>query len=623
MRKFLLVTLLLTAFGGLSTYSQPLFPCSERLEAPYGLCSHISRPSTEYPLRRQNLEAMQKLGVKWVRSDLDWYTVMKDNDRAFDPTVFDSTLAACRQHDVQWLPILDRGNRHHLSWDNIPAYLQYVKLLGNHYRNRLTHWEVINEANLIGNTPKEELGRKYAGVLRAVYSELKAISPDCQVVYGGQGEVFDDGFLEVACQEEAYRYMDIMNFHTYRSPEELPASFLRIHSMMKKYGWSKPVWLTETGFHTLPPTTPNHHVFYEQVLPEAMRRIGLKASRCRIAIVYDMEMLVPAPTADELKYFSSFKEVKLISASEVQDIDPERYPILIPSYGESFPAEYADAVLRYVKEGGTLICPRGVPFYFNTSVNGAYTVRGKNTLQQDLHLSLQYWWGDYDGVKVPEIPTWCKQADGMPFTYGWKFDKTRSARFLTDHALKPGDRMTPLVQAGNDSFTGTVAALYQFNSDLKGNIIVQTRIDDESRTLAEQARRLPRAFLISFAYGVDRVFWYHLRAFEKDYSDPESFFGILHRDFSERPAYVAMKTLVSLCPHQSTRPQLTVDGNKYRAEWNTPDGKRICALWTIDKPYSIKLSEKPLSVLNHLGEQLSNKKKIEISDGVTYLVYDK
>ncbi len=601
-------------------FGQPLFECSERLVDPYGICSHISRPAIDFPLREQNLAQMNTLGVGWVRTDLDWYTGMKDGDTRFDPTVFDSTLISCEAHGVRWLPVLDRGNNQAKAWEDVPGYLRYIRLLAEHYRGRLDHWEVINEVNLIPGWTKEELGRNYAAVLRAVYDELKRINPDCRVVYGGQGEVWDE-FLETVCKEGFYQHTDVMNFHTYNAPEELPASFRRIRSMMDRYGWSKPVWLTETGFHTQPPLKANHSEFYRDVLPEALRRIGLKPSRCRVAIVYDVDARVPAPTEEELLYYSAFREVRLIRAAEVKDIDAERYQLLVPSYGEFFPGEHTDAVVQYVRDGGTLLCPRGVPFAYNASKDNAYTQEGMNTAHGRLHMGFRFWWDD---KRVPEVPTWCRPAEGMSHTYTWHFDKTRSSRFLTDSTLKPGDRVTPLVQAGNEDYTGTVAALYEFDSELKGNIIVQTRMDDEWRSEAEQARRLPRAFLISFAYGIDKVFWYKLCNFGQNLDDHESHFGIIHSDFSPKPAFAAMKTLTELCPEHSTRPVLTVDGDLYEARWQHPDGRHVTAIWTTGARRMVSVKDKPLFVRNHLGENVRVKKgQVEIGGGIIYLVSSK
>lgn len=68
--------------------------------------------------------------------------------------------------------------------------------------------------------------------------------------------------------------------------------------------------------------------------------------------------------------------------------------------------------------------------------------------------------------------------------------------------------MTTITIAGNDSYKGAVAAVYRLNSELKGSIIIQTRVRTVSNFNKEneQARILPRLYLTSFAYGVDKVF---------------------------------------------------------------------------------------------------------------------
>lgn len=41
-----------------------------------------------------------------------------------------------------------------------------------------------------------------------------------------------------------------MNFHTYRKPEDIPLVMNIIHDNMVKYGWTKPIWMTECGMPT-------------------------------------------------------------------------------------------------------------------------------------------------------------------------------------------------------------------------------------------------------------------------------------------------------------------------------------------------------------------------------------
>jgi len=94
-----------------------------------------------------------------------------------------------------------------------------------------------------------------------------------------------------------------------------------------------------------------------------------------------------------------------------------------------------------------------------------------------------------------------------------------------------------------------------------------------------QAKRLPRVFLISFACGIEKVFWYKTRAAER--SDHfEDHFGIWHKDYSPKPAFYAYKTLVDMCPSKSTRPRIRRQGDVYIATWKQPKGTYVTALWT-------------------------------------------
>lgn len=53
--------LLLLSLLALRADGQPLFPCAERLQSPYGVCTHITRPTLD---RRDDL-----FHAEWQRSD--------------------------------------------------------------------------------------------------------------------------------------------------------------------------------------------------------------------------------------------------------------------------------------------------------------------------------------------------------------------------------------------------------------------------------------------------------------------------------------------------------------------------------------------------------------------------
>lgn len=111
--------------------------------------------------------------------------------------------------------------------------------------------------------------------------------------------------------------------------------------------------------------------------------------------------------------------------------------------------------------------------------------------------------------------------------------------------------------------------------------------------IAEQARRLPRIYLIAFAYGINKVYWYETRAEEKNPYDMEHHFGLLHADLTPKPAYYAYKTLIEKCPDKSTRPKLKIVGENYLASWVTPKGKKVWAAWSLaHSPLNIKTGKK-------------------------------
>ncbi|MEE1214804.1 MAG: hypothetical protein U0L04_07475, partial [Bacteroidaceae bacterium] len=68
MRRFTLSALLCCT---LQMMAQPHFPCSPKLDNPYGVCSHITRPGWDYEIRDNELEIARRNNISWVRSDLD------------------------------------------------------------------------------------------------------------------------------------------------------------------------------------------------------------------------------------------------------------------------------------------------------------------------------------------------------------------------------------------------------------------------------------------------------------------------------------------------------------------------------------------------------------------------
>ena len=151
--------------------------------------------------------------------------------------------------------------------------------------------------------------------------------------------------------------------------------------------------------------------------------------------------------------------------------------------------------------------------------------------------------------------------------------------------------------------------------------IDQTNSITKEELEIEQALRVARIHLLSFAYGVEKVFWYNLRSLENDPYNKESHFGLLHSDLSAKPSYYAYKTLTEMCPSGSLRPKLEIKDGVYMCYWDRPDGKRVWAVWSIKEQPMSKLKMKRVSTFyNYMGSKCN--KPLNINNGVLYIVGD-
>lgn len=135
-----------------------------------------------------------------------------------------------------------------------------------------------------------------------------------------------------------------------------------------------------------------------------------------------------------------------------------------------------------------------------------------------------------------------------------------------------------------------------------------------------QAKRLPRTFLISFACGIEKIFWYKTRAAERT-DHFEDHFGIWHKDGTPKPAFYAYKTLVDMCPSQSTRPQIRRQGDLYIASWRHPKGTYVMAIWTSKGQEIVQLNHFKGTIYDIQGgiRNLSNN-KILVTPSISYIV---
>ena len=602
---------------------QVLFPCTQTLQNPYGVCTHVTRKGWDYEIRDREMHALQDIGVGWVRSDLDFGTVF-GNSTDFVPEVFENVLNSADNTELQLLGILTWLGKY--PWDD-PDYHSYIDTLAFRFNGRIRYWELLNEVNLMKGI--RDLPEKYVKSLKVVYERLKDQSPQNQVVLSGLAEV-QSNFFEELCKLKAQDYYDVMNFHSYFSPEELIPCFEKIAKLMEHYDFRKHVWLTECGMSTIQETETSDG-FYTDFLPAALKRLGIYESMITVGYLQDRvtgyRTLNDAQVSIYLK--PKAKNVVSVDFLHLRGLNPARVPVLIATTDEYFPLDYFPLLVDYVKRGGTIVLAGGMPFYYNASrPSRAWFERHmlRTKLYPILHMSpLTNRYDSITSESLGDIPPFADRCADADFEYEWSVNADHPARYLSAESLHPGDSLITLISAGNERIKGAIAGIYKLNSDdLTGNIVFQTRmyghpIPDKEE---EQARRIARIYLLAFAYGIDRVFWYNFRSREANLSDPEDCFGLIHADFTEKPAMQAYRTLIRFCPDGSVRPILKCNDNIFRAQWTTPDKHVVHAIWSPYQTmsYTYKISSNA-TVYNHLGQEvLCVDNKLKLSDGVLFIV---
>lgn len=579
--KKCLMLLLMAATGVVLTADRTI------LQDPYGICAHVNGGS--FAVAPQKFAKVRELNCNWVRTDFEWKRLERSRGR-WDFSRLDSLVSLAGESGIHLLPILDYDTEWASpAWKNLDAWGNYVRKTVKRYAKDLRYWEVYNEQNARSFWRGIPDGRIYTSLLKRSYQEIKAVDPSLTVLYGGTAGV-PLSYIEDTFRAGATAYFDVMNIHPYHwqgTPEMMISELEELRALMRRYNAEQPIWITEVGWSTAQPTS-----FFRNVLPAVFHRAGIEPASSAVAIVSDPANGFPdAQEFDSRFHLSCFQTVQRIPLSSLKSLDPKEFRVLIPSLGESFPSAYYDDLIRYLQRGGTLLLPSGLPFYYDlrpASDGRLEKVQINMKAAARFHIGWETHW---TRKGVPEKERYQRAAPS--FTGKFNLEFAPAGRFLTTENLKAGDRFIPVVEAGTDSYKGVIAALYQLNSDLKGNIIVCTKpIITEAVPELRQAELLPRTFLTAFACGIQRIFWYKLRSGERKINDRESHFGILRKNLDGKPAFDAYRTLTRFCPSGSTVPELRQTGGVFCAGWIRPDGSRVWAVWSEHCPLKADLNWK-------------------------------
>lgn len=230
-----------------------LFECTERLEDPYGVCTHINTKGElyEYDTKVQELSMIDRCSISWIRTDFYWFLIKKTNDVDINYHHFDTMMETVNTWNKHLLGIISAPS----SRSQYADWREYIGTTVDRYKSDVKYWEIINEANLRHKNPVWSWFKAtdYADLLKIGSTEIREKDHNAKIVFTGIGD-FESEFVDTVYKTGTADYFDIMNVHYYHPNQYEPESFIeiygRLYDKMNKHGVIKPVWLTECGCPT-------------------------------------------------------------------------------------------------------------------------------------------------------------------------------------------------------------------------------------------------------------------------------------------------------------------------------------------------------------------------------------
>lgn len=218
----------------------PLFPCTETLQQPYGINTHITRdwdPRWDFNLRTKEIEMCNILNVDYVRTDFDYFT---------EDVVFDSVISGASLGNINMYGVLNMRTPM-FFWEDQQSYVSYIDRIIDRYGCNVTIWEVGNEFDLFKK--QVESPEHYVNLLKMVCNKVKNRDRSSKIVLSSLTSTTSK-FIKNISSNGASMYFDVVGLHHYNMPEKMPISYINLRELMDIDGWQKSVWLTECGMST-------------------------------------------------------------------------------------------------------------------------------------------------------------------------------------------------------------------------------------------------------------------------------------------------------------------------------------------------------------------------------------
>jgi len=203
------------------------------------------------------LEVAQKIGIHWSRdhdaSTLGHWDVREPEEGRF--VWADEEVDRALAHGISILPVLEKvptwqGETRWTYPRSLEAWRRFVQRMVEHYRGRITHWDIWNEG--WGVT-----GEQYGQLVKAAKEAARAVDPNARILFEfstWQGQDFLEPARAVLAESDVV-CTHIYTHNAWRIPDEPGMGWTLSYNMALLRDWlgegasGKPLWMTEAGIY--------------------------------------------------------------------------------------------------------------------------------------------------------------------------------------------------------------------------------------------------------------------------------------------------------------------------------------------------------------------------------------